>query len=231
MNNRNTVVAGRFYPDDANELNNSILSMLKLQPTLTKSNKVPKALIVPHAGYVFSGQIAADAYSYLRNHQEEIQRVFLLGPSHRYPLRGCAITDHDGFNSPLGTIEIDKENCQKLLDGNYVQQINQAHQLEHSLEVQLPFLQHLLGDFKLIPILIGSDSASAVADMLAESSQEKGSLIVVSTDLSHFLPQAQCRQADGETINKILQYQSNLSPSDACGCSAVNGLLEFSRRQ
>ena len=228
MNNRKTAVAGRFYPDEINELNNVVLSMLNVQP---KSPRMPKALIVPHAGYIFSGQIAADAFSYLTQYKGQIKRVFLLGPSHRFPLRGCAVTDHDAFESPLGPIVIDKEIRNKLLANNEVQSINQAHQLEHSLEVQLPFLQHVLDEFQLIPILIGGENQHKIADMLEKYAQDSSSLIVVSTDLSHFLSQPECIKVDGKTIDKILSYQATLSPSDACGCSAVNGLLEYSRRQ
>lgn len=228
MKYRDPIVAGSFYPQSPDELKDQLAILLTQQPA---TDVLPKALIVPHAGYYYSGKIAAGAYSYLKNHRDEIHRVILLGPSHQIPLRDCALPSHDAFDTPLGSVAVDRGNCQHLLDLNLARQSDLAHQWEHSLEVQLPFLQYLLKDFELIPVVVGCENPAEVSEMLAAVYQPQGCLVVISTDLSHYHCYDEARRLDKLTIDKILNFDPDLKPHDACGCSPLNGLLDFSRSQ
>jgi AmmeMemoRadiSam system protein B len=225
---RQSAVAGSFYPNDPVELKNQLKTMLN---NLPNPQQQPKALIVPHAGYYYSGAVAAHAYASLSQLKSQIKRVVLLGPSHRVYLQGCAVPDNQIFNTPLGDITIDTHNCQNLVDGDLAQVNNQAHVQEHSLEVQLPFLQQLLDDFVLLPIVVGQSTPEQVSALLTELTKLEDSLLVVSTDLSHFHPYDQAKQLDTNTIEQILQFQPNLDGQDACGCYSVNGLLHFAKTQ
>jgi AmmeMemoRadiSam system protein B len=228
MKNRDPVVAGTFYPQSPAQLRANLANLLQALP---HSELIPKALIVPHAGYFYSGQVAAAAYGYLKKYHDKYQRVILLGPSHQMPLQDSAISDFDAFCTPLGPVTIDKLTCYKLLNLNYVRHTNLAHRWEHSLEVQLPFLQQVLSNFELIPIVTGCDSPKALSKMLAIAGHAADSLFIVSTDLSHYHSYEHCQRLDKLTIEHILNFRPVLQPHDACGCSALNGLLEFARNQ
>lgn len=228
INDRPAAVAGSFYSSSAAELQQNINDMLVV-PLLP--NYCPKALIVPHAGYYYSGIIAANAYAYLSKQQCNINRVVLIGPSHRVYLQGCAVPSYQTFSTPLGTISIDRKSCQHLLNLNLVSQTNEAHDLEHSLEVQLPFLQTCLTDFELVPIVIGQATSKDVSCILAEFSQQTDTLIVASSDLSHFHNYVDCQKLDNKTIHAILNFDTSIQPEDACGCKAVNGLLDYASQQ
>ena len=227
INDRPAAVAGSFYSSSSSELQQNINDMLAVP---LSPNYCPKALIVPHAGYYYSGAIAANAYAYLRN-QKHINRVVLIGPSHRVYLQGCAVPSYQTFSTPLGTISIDRKSCQHLLNLNLVSQTDEAHVLEHSLEVQLPFLQTCLTDFELVPIVIGQATTKDVSCILAEFSQQANTLIVASSDLSHFHHYAKAQTLDNKTIHSILDFDTNIQPEDACGCYAVNGLLDYAKQQ
>ena len=191
----------------------------------------PQALIVPHAGYYYSGKVAAHAYAALQNLGSQIKRVVLLGPSHRVYLQGCALPIYQGFNTPLGDISVDQKNCRRLVDRGLARFNNAAHIQEHSLEVQLPFLQLLLDDFELLPIVVGQNSPAQVSALLCEVAKLENTLLLISTDLSHFHTYEQAKQLDADTIARILNFDPSLDGEDACGCYSVNGLLHFAKSQ
>ena len=225
MKQREAVVAGQFYPESAQKLRAEIDSFLNspIDPEIQAH-----ALIVPHAGYCYSGAVAGEAYAYLKSIATVIKRVIILGPSHRVPLRGCAISDYDLFMSPLGQIEVDSACYEELLALEEVSVNDSAHLLEHSLEVQFPFLQYCLNDFKLVPIVVGYCQPGTISNILRVLQVNVPStLVVVSSDLSHYHPYQEAQILDNQTIDKILNFDNCLAGEDACGCFAVNGLLEY----
>lgn len=229
MKYRTAAVAGSFYPATAEQINQELSVFLNAP---SESSIQVKALIVPHAGYCYSGAVAGYAYSYLKNIAHNIHRVILFGPSHRVALQGCAISSCDGFTTPLGLIPIDKGSYTQLLHKELVTIDDHAHLLEHSLEVQLPFLQRSLQNFELVPIVVGQCSAQHISKILEILQvNEPGTLIVISSDLSHYHPYQEAQILDNRTIHKILNYEHNLKGEDACGCYAVNGLLSYAQKQ
>ncbi|MCW8995989.1 MAG: AmmeMemoRadiSam system protein B [Psychromonas sp.] len=229
MRYREAVVAGQFYPQSAATLRADIDSFLTPPE---KPEIHAHALIVPHAGYCYSGAIAGGAYAYLKAFADDIKRVIILGPSHRVALRGCALCDYDAFTSPLGEIEVADQGYEQLLQLDAVQITDPAHQLEHSLEVQLPFLQSCLNDFKIVPIVVGYCPPHIITRILTLLDVNNAStLVVVSSDLSHYHPYLQAQKLDNKSINKILNYDSTLTGEDACGCFSVNGLLDYAKRE
>ncbi len=228
INDRPPAVAGSFYSSSPIELQQNINDMLAVP---ISANYCPKALIVPHAGYYYSGAIAANAYAYLSKQKHNIRKVVLIGPSHHVYLQGCAVPSFQTFSTPLGTTSIDRKSCEHLVDLNLASQIDEAHALEHSLEVQLPFLQTCLTDFELVPIVIGQATAKEVSRILAEFSQQVDTLIIASSDLSHYHSCAKAQIIDNKTIHSILNFDTNIQPEDACGCYAVSGLLDYAKQQ
>jgi len=227
MKYRRAVVAGHFYPESAQQLRAQVGPYL-IAPV--KPEIRAHALIVPHAGYCYSGSVAGEAYAYLKSIASDIKRVILLGPSHRVALRGCAICDYDAFSSPLGAVKVNKEHDQELLLHNLVSVSEQAHISEHSLEVQLPFLQSCLIDFQIVPIVVGYCQAYRVSRILNTlKANNSSTLVVVSSDLSHYHPYQQARLLDEKTISQILNYDGTLQGDNACGCFAVNGLLDYAK--
>jgi len=229
-NVRPTAVAGLFYPADANVLSDMVNKELA-QATVPVEGHIPKALIVPHAGYIYSGEIAASAYSYLKSVQHTIKHVVIIGPSHRVAFNGLALSSADYFTTPLGRIRCDKQAQQKLAHINGVLVSDQAHAAEHSLEVQLPFLQQSLDDFSIIPIVAGNASPELVAQVIETLWGGSETLIIISSDLSHFHDYQTAQQLDSVTSQAIvdLDYDA-IHSANACGCIAVNGLLKFAHR-
>ncbi len=229
MEQREAVVAGLFYPQSGQQLGAQVGAFL----TPCSEPEVPiQALIAPHAGYCYSGAVAGKAYAYLKSIAPVIKRVVLLGPSHRVALRGCALCDYKRYSTPLGDVEVEQSSYQQLLKLPEVSLNNQAHSLEHSLEVQLPFLQYCLADFKLLPIVVGYCQPRTISNILRELKvNEPSTLVVVSSDLSHYHPYREAQQLDNQSINKILNYDSSLAGENACGCFAVNGLLDYAKSQ
>jgi AmmeMemoRadiSam system protein B len=226
---RQPAVAGTFYPAHPailQKMLNTYLSAVK------STSKVPKAMIVPHAGYIYSGQIAASAYARLKLGADNINRVVLLGPSHRVGFKGLAVSHAEVFNTPLGGIPLDTTAIQNLLALPFVVYMDEAHHLEHSLEVQLPFLQTVLKNFKLIPIVAGEATAEQVAQVLDLFYDDPQTLIVISSDLSHYHDYATAQRLDSETNHKIenLQYQQ-LDCESACGRVAVRGLMALAQKK
>lgn len=223
---RPPAVAGSFYPATAHELRYAVKALL--QAARPDFSEVPKALIVPHAGYVYSGPIAATAYKLLERGHGAIRRVVLLGPSHRVPFRGLAFSSADFFRTPLGDIALDTAAPARVADLPQVCVLDAAHAQEHSLEVHLPFLQETLGDFILIPIVVGDAGPREVAAVLARLANDATTLIVVSSDLSHYLEYDAARTLDATTAAMIEQGAvTPLDPKDACGAHPVNGLLAY----
>ena len=226
---RPAAVAGLFYPGEPVALRQTLADLLS-KPAAGGPSNPPKALIVPHAGYVYSGPVAASAYARLAALRGRIRRVVLLGPTHRVYVKGLALPEADRFATPLGEVELDRAGMQQLSDLPQVIRSAAAHQMEHSLEVQLPFLQTVLDDFRLLPLAVGEASADEVAEVLEKVWGGDETLIVISSDLSHFLPDALARQVDGGTVEAILALDSHLSHEQACGATPVNGLLLAARR-
>ncbi|MBI3771232.1 MAG: AmmeMemoRadiSam system protein B [Gammaproteobacteria bacterium] len=223
---RNPAVAGTFYPADAAELRSMLNNFLAPLKPAQETAPVPKAMIVPHAGYIYSGPVAASAYRLLWPARNNIRRVVLLGPSHRVPLFGLAASSADAFNTPLGQIALDKVAITRLLELPQVKLMDQAHTLEHSLEVQLPFLQTVLNDFTLVPLVVGEASPQDVAEVLDVLWDGDETLILISSDLSHYHDYNTARHMDQATSKAIEQLKpETILYDDACGRNGINGLL------
>lgn len=219
---RQPAVAGMFYPAHPRQLAHDVQQLLA---AVHPPELAPKALIVPHAGYIYSGAVAATAYAALKNIASRIRRVVLLGPTHRVAVRGLALPGAGAFDTPLGMVRIDAEAVQAIADLPQVMVSAQAHALEHSLEVQLPFLQTVLPDFKLVPLAVGMATAEEVAGVLEALWGGDETLIVISSDLSHFLPYSTARRVDSASAQSILDLAEGLSHEQACGATPINGLL------
>ena len=224
---RAPAVAGSFYPADAAELTAMVDAMLR---RARPAGAAPKAIIAPHAGYIYSGPIAASAYARLRPARETIARVVLLGPAHRVPLRGLAASSARAFATPLGRVALDREAIERVLELPQVTILDEAHEGEHSLEVQLPFLQRVLGAFSLVPLVVGVAPPEEVAEVLEALWGGPETLVVISSDLSHYHDYATARRLDGATSRAI----EALAPEDigeegACGRMPIRGLLRLSR--
>lgn len=223
--NRAPAVAGRFYPAQPQVLAAVIDEYLKDVPG---GNQPPKALIAPHAGYVYSAPVAASGYARLAQAAPRIRKVVLIGPSHYLGFNGLALSSADAYVTPLGKVPLDKAAAEALLVLPQVQVLDAAHANEHSLEVHLPFLQSVLKDFTLLPIVAGNASAEEVAAVLQTVWGGDETLVVVSSDLSHYHDYATARGLDKFTSHLIetLQYQA-LTPEMACGKVPISGLLQL----
>ncbi len=187
---------------------------------------VPKAIVAPHAGYIYSGPVAASAYVRLLPAKEQISRVVLLGPSHRVPLLGCACSTAHYFATPLGNIPVDRKTVNDILTLPFVREMDQAHALEHSLEVHLPFLQEVLTEFSLVPVVVGDCTPKEVAELLEKVWGGAETLIVVSSDLSHYHDYATARKMDALTCRAIEQLDvDSIDSEHACGVMPLRGLL------
>lgn len=227
--NRQPAVAGSFYPANPQQLHSMLTQYLNDAET---DEKVPKAIIAPHAGYIYSGPIAATAYARLKKARDRITRVVLIGPSHRVAFRGLAVSRAETFTTPLGRILVDQKAVETIVQLPFVEYIEQAHTYEHSLEVHLPFLQEMLGDFKIVPIVAGDASPEQVSQVLDALWGGDETLIVISSDLSHYHAYATAQQLDKATSLAIenLQYEE-LAPESACGKVPVSGLLKLAREK
>ena len=225
--NRQPAVAGSFYPANPIELRHLLGTYLSQAES---HHPAPKAIIAPHAGYIYSGPIAATAYARLAAVRNTIKRVVLIGPSHRVAFQGLALSDAQHFVTPLGEIAIDAEAMTTLSDLDFVGYLEQAHAMEHSLEVHLPFLQTVLANFKLVPIVAGDASPEQVSQVLERLWGGDETLIVISSDLSHYHAYAEAKRLDQDTSQHIehLQYEA-LSSKAACGKVPVAGLLKLLR--
>lgn len=236
---RAPAVAGLFYPADPIDLRKSVSELLAgvtatraagpSRPALDDASP-PKALIAPHAGYVYSGAVAAAAYRLLAKARGKISRVVLLGPSHRVAFTGMAATSADAYETPLGVVPVDRPWLARALP--LLGCLDEAHEGEHCLETQLPFLQVALGDFALVPIVCGHTGPEQAADLLEALWGGPETLIVVSSDLSHYLDYEACRALDASTCAAIERLDPTaLNPEQACGAAPVKGLLAAARRR
>jgi len=228
-NERNPAVAGLFYPDNPRTLRAVVTDYLRAAP---EAGYAPKAIIAPHAGYIYSGPIAASAYARLKPARGKIQHVVLLGPSHRVGFRGLALSSAEFFVTPLGRIPLDREAAARISDLPQVRVMDVAHAQEHSLEVHLPFLQEVLGEFRLLPLVVGDASPEEVSEVLELLWGGPETLIVISSDLSHYHDYATAQKMDRSTSRAIeaLRYE-DIHADDACGRNPVSGLLHFARKQ
>ena len=224
---RSPAVAGMFYPADPPTLKAMLDGMLSA--ATANHADCPKALVVPHAGYIYSGRTAAAAYA--RLDRQRIRRVVLLGPVHRVPVRGLALPEADCFATPLGTVPLDRAGMQAIEHLPQVSRNDLAHQQEHSLEVQLPFLQRSLDAFTLLPLAVGDASEEEVAEVLAAVWDGEETLILISSDLSHFHPYAEAQHIDGITADAILHMRTPIHHEQACGATPVNGLLHLASQR
>ncbi len=231
MSVRPAAVAGAFYPDAAPALAAEVARCLREARRPARAAPAPKAVIAPHAGFVYSGPVAASAYARLESLAGAVSRVVLLGPAHRVFVRGAAVPSVDAFETPLGVVPLDSPALARLRELPFVETSDRAHAAEHSLEVQLPFLQAVLGDFRLVPVVVGDATPAEVARLLEALWGGRETLVVVSSDLSHFLPYAEARERDRATADAIVRREPSIEPEAACGAAPVNGLLELARRR
>lgn len=224
---RGPAVAGLFYPGEAEVLRENVRRLLRDNPA---TGPAPKAVIVPHAGYVYSGPVAARAYNLVAQ-AARIRRVLLLGPAHRVMLRGLALPTVQSFRTPLGEIALDVAAMARIDGSHGVQRSDEAHRLEHSLEVQLPFLQTVLGEFTLVPLVVGWTEPAEVAAVLQQLWGGDETLVVLSSDLSHYHAYAEARRLDEETARRIESQSPVIDSEQACGAYPLNGLLELSRHR
>ncbi len=225
---RKSAVAGTFYPDDPGQLK---LMLEQYLNDALQNKKVPKAIIAPHAGYIYSGSIAASVYVRLLAAKALIKRVILIGPSHRVSFNGLALSSAEQFTTPLGEIDIDIEGIKQIEKFPFINYIDQAHEKEHSLEVHLPFLQTVLKKFTLLPLVAGNATAEQICQLIEVFWGEKDTLIVISTDLSHFHDYKTAQKMDKATSKIIEQLQyEKLDNESACGRIPVSGLLAFARK-
>jgi len=230
---RSAAVAGVFYPGEAVMLAQMVDAFLAALPEPEKLPRCPKAFVVPHAGLVYSGPVAAYAYQQIQHWQHSAgwRRVVVLGPNHRVPLSGLAGVEDSAWQTPLGRVSVDTE-FQHGLQRQFDLQIRpDAHRLEHCIEVQLPFLQQVLPEASLMPLLVGQAPVQYVASLIQYLWSLEGVLVLISSDLSHYHPWQEARQLDRATSKMICNLQSRVQPEQACGCYALNGLLKAARAE
>ena len=231
---RPAAVAGTFYPAHPEHLRAALAGHLAsaATPGTPDPDRPPKLLVAPHAGYVYSGDVAALAFAPLARWQETITRVVLLGPTHRVPVRGLAAPTVGAFETPLGRVPLDRRALASLEGLRQVVWSDLPHAQEHSLEVQLPFLQTVLGSaFTLVPLAVGQARPAEVAEVLERLWGGDETLIVISSDLSHYLPYAQAQARDQATAQRILGFATDLEGEEACGAAPLNGALLTAQRQ
>jgi AmmeMemoRadiSam system protein B len=226
---RQPAVAGTFYPAQPRELRGLVTEYLDAADV---TGAVPKAVIVPHAGYPYSGPVAASAYALLKPACGLVRRVVLLGPAHRVAFSGLALPSHDAFATPLGTVPIDTSARAALEGLPQVRVFDAPHAREHSLEVHLPFLQEVLGEFHVVPLVVGDATAAEVGEVLERLWDGPDTLVVVSSDLSHYHDYRTARRLDAATTHAIeAMRHEDLDPSRACGSVPVSGLLWVARKR
>ncbi len=229
---RKPAVAGLFYPDDPQTLDATVDALLAGADTGHAQAQAPRAIAVPHAGYIYSGSVAASAYARLLPFHGQFHRVILLGPAHRVALHGMALPTVDGFATPLGRVAIDTTAREQLHARHSVVLDDRPHRDEHSLEVQLPFLQKVLDRFTLVPLVVGTTTPEAVAEAMTPWIDDPHTLLVVSTDLSHYHDYATARSIDAQTSSAIESLQGDtIDTAQACGALPLRGLLLLAQRR
>lgn len=225
---REPSVAGAFYPADPTVLARTVDGLLDAVD-LPADDRLAAGYVVPHAGYRYSGATAAQVYARLRRHADRVERVLLLGPAHRVPLRGCAVPTTERWLTPLGEVDVDA-GTMAIVDAGYARADDTPHIPEHSLEVQIPFLQRALSGVRVIPVVVGGSAWSDVAAMIAGVGGGPGTVVVCSTDLSHYLPDAAARRQDARTAAAIEGLDPDgIGTRDACGVYALRGTVAWAR--
>ena len=225
---RQPAVSGLFYPDDPVHLRAAVARHLAPADEEAGAVPPPKAVIAPHAGYRYSGGVAGAAYAAVAPHRGTVDRVVLAGPAHRVPVGGAGVgvSTASAWHTPLGDVPVDADTCRGLVAGGGAVAADEAHAPEHSLEVHLPFLQETLGEVAIVPLVVGRCTARALADVLDEVWGGDETLVVVSSDLSHYLDDAAARRRDLRTRLAILEGRpGDIGPYDACGCVPIAGLM------
>jgi hypothetical protein len=225
---RPAAMAGSFYPGESSALAAEVAGYLADASPAQRA--APKAIIAPHAGYMYSGAIAGSIYARLAPLAGRISRVILAGPAHRVYVSGAAVPSVEAFASPLGVVALDIETIAALRALPFVEVNDAAHAREHSLEVHLPFLQAVLGSFRLVPIVVGDAAPDEMAQLFEMVWGASETLIVVSSDMSHYLPYESARGRDSDTARAIVAMEATLVPEEACGAAPINGLLRAARR-
>jgi AmmeMemoRadiSam system protein B len=245
---RPAAVAGSFYPAAPETLRATVERLLAEAAEAGEAGeadgggggaagagrRAPKAVIAPHAGYVYSGPTAAVAFRALAARPADggtVRKIALLGPSHRVPVRGLALPGAEGFATPLGVVPVDREGAGAALRLPQVLVQPEAHAREHSLEVELPFLQVLFPEAEVLPLTVGRASPEEVAEVIERVWGDDDTAIVVSSDLSHYLPYAEARRVDEATARQVVACEGALDGAQACGAVAINGLLAVARRR
>src|SRR5438552_1486729 len=228
---RPPAVASLFYPGDARTLAEEVSSYLDQTEEAPLAPGFPKAVIVPHAGFIYSGPVAASAYDLLRPARGIVRRVVILGPCHRVPVHGLALPRAKAFETPLGRIPLDEEAIASIRGLPQVVESAATHAEEHALEVQLPFLQKVLGGFSLVPLVVGDVAPEKVADALERIWGGPETLIVISSDLSHYHSYESAQRIDGATVRAILGFDAGISHEQACGSTPVAGMLIAGKRK
>ncbi|MFZ1384863.1 MAG: AmmeMemoRadiSam system protein B [Propionicimonas sp.] len=230
MTVRQPAVSGRFYPGRAATLEHEVDGLLsQARGAMRAPAPRPKALIVPHAGYIYSGFTAACGYVHLEPWRSSIQRVVLLGPAHYVGFSGLALSGADAFDTPLGPVRLDRDTAEALSRLPQVIESDSAHAPEHSLEVQLPFLQRVLAEFRLVPLVVGDATPPQVAAVIDACWGGPETLLLISSDLSHYLPYEAAVSLDVDTVRRILDLEGPLPDRRACGARGINGLLVAAR--
>jgi AmmeMemoRadiSam system protein B len=226
---RPPAVAGSFYPSDPERLRALVQDLLRNAPS---AGAPPKALVVPHAGYGYSGPVAASGFARLAAARDHVRRVVLLGPAHRVAFEGMAVPTARAFATPLGEVSLDRAGIASLGDVPGVLEWDAPHAQEHSLEVELPFLQEVLGEFTLVPVVVGETPAKEVEGLLERLWDGAATVVVVSSDLSHYLDHGSARRMDAATTEAIRGLRAEaLDGEAACGCFPLRGLLALARRR
>jgi hypothetical protein len=231
MRVRAPAVAGTFYPGDAGELEATVDALLAEADAQGPSVPLLQALVAPHAGYVYSGPVAASAFDLLRPDAAEVRTVVLIGPAHFVPLRGLALPDAEALATPLGAVPVDGDAVAALAALPQVEVSRAAHEREHSLEVELPFLQRVLGEFSIVPLVVGAAAPEEVAEVLELLWAVPRTRVVVSSDLSHYLAYETARRVDRETADAVVRLEAPIQAHQACGAVAVSGLLLAAARR
>ena len=225
---RAAAVAGAFYPAERARLKSDVQALLRAASDQA-SSRAPKAIIAPHAGYVYSGATAGRAYARLAARRGTIARVVLLGPAHRVHVRGIALPEAAAFDTPLGPVAVDQDAVRQLSTLRQVVAARPVHAAEHALEVHLPFLIETLGEFKLVPLVVGDIPPVMVAEVIDLLWGGPETLIVVSSDLSHYHSYRDAVRIDGETAAAIVGRAMNITHGQACGATPVNALMQMAR--
>ena len=226
---RPAAVAGLFYPGLAAELD-SMARQFVSDSEFDEPTYSPKAIIAPHAGFIYSGPIAGSAFRCFAAAATTIRRIVLIGPAHRLPVQGLALPGQVAFETALGTVPVDEELVESIADMPQVSINTAAHAPEHCLEVELPFLQIVLESFSILPLLVSRIDAEQLAEVLERLWGGPETRFVISSDLSHYLSYDAAQETDRESARRVVDLEPPIAEQRACGAVAINGLLAAARR-